>query len=151
MASHMVFFVALLGTLTSSIYCLMVVVAAVRFGLRKRREDRAALTFLPPLSVLKPLHGTEPGMERNLESFFEQDYPAPYELLFCARQETDEGLMLARRVGARYPHVEARYITCGEPRPKFHNAKVYSLAKMDSVAKNDLYVTSDADVRVEKD
>jgi ceramide glucosyltransferase len=28
---------------------------------------------------------------------------------------------------------------------------VYSLAKMDSVAKNELYVTSDADVRVEKD
>ena len=42
-------------------------------------------------------------------------------------------------------------MTCGEPTPKFHNAKVFSLAKMDSVAKNDLYVTSDADVRVEKD
>jgi ceramide glucosyltransferase len=32
--------------------------------------------------------------------------------------------------------------------PKFHNAKVFSLAKLDSVAENDLYVTSDADVRV---
>ena len=32
--------------------------------------------------------------------------------------------------------------------PKFHNAKVYSLAKLDSVAKNDVYITSDADVRV---
>jgi ceramide glucosyltransferase len=47
--------------------------------------------------------------------------------------------------------VKARYETCGEPIPKFHNAKVYSLAKLDSVAKNDLYVTSDADVRVEPD
>jgi len=120
------FYVALLGTVTSGIYCLMVLAAAVRFGLRKRREDRAVTTFLPALSVLKPLHGTEPGMERNLESFFEQDYPE-FELLFCARQETDEGLMLARRVGARYPHVDAKYVTSGEPMPKFHNAKVYSL------------------------
>src|SRR5665213_4026722 len=114
--------VAATGSVTSSIYCGMVVVAAVRFGLRRRREERGAQDFLPSVSMLKPLHGTELGMERNLETFFEQDYPAPYELLFCARQETDEGLILARRVGARYPHVEARYITCGEPRPKFHNA-----------------------------
>ncbi len=142
--------VALLGTATSSIYCLMVIAAAARFGLRKRREDRAAATFLPPLSVLKPLHGTEPGMERNLETFFEQDYP-DFELLFCTRQETDEGLKLARRVGARYPHVNAQYFTCGEPMPKFHNAKVYSLEKLDSVARHELLITSDADVRVTPD
>jgi ceramide glucosyltransferase len=35
--------------------------------------------------------------------------------------------------------------------PKFHNAKVYSLEKLDSVAANDLYITSDADVRVMPD
>lgn len=142
-------YVALTGTITSTIYCFMVMAAAVRFGLRKRREGRAETTFLPPLSVLKPLHGTEPGMERNLETFFEQDYPE-FELLFCARQETDEGLRLARRVGERYPAVNARFVTCGEPMPKFHNAKVYSLEKLDSEARNDLYITSDADVRVER-
>jgi ceramide glucosyltransferase len=147
---HIVWFVALLGTVTSSIYCLMVVAAAVRFGLRRWREERAVLTFFPPVSVLKPLHGTEAGMERNLETFFEQDYPE-FELLFCARQETDAGLQLARRVGARYPHVDAHYITCGEPMPKFHNAKVYSLEKLDSVARHELFITSDADVRVKPD
>ena len=104
---HILFWVAAVGSVTSSIYCGMVVAAAVRFGLRRRREERAAADFLPPVSVLKPLHGTEPGMERNLETFFEQDYPE-FELLFCARHETDEGLQLARRVGARYPHVDAR-------------------------------------------
>jgi len=143
------FWAAAAGSVTSSIYCCMVLAAALRFGLRKRREQSAPAEFLPPLSVLKPLHGTEPGMERNLESFFEQEYPE-FELLFCARFATDEGLQLAQRVGQRYPHVEAKYVTCGEPMPKFHNAKVYSLARLDSVAKNDLYITSDADVRVEK-
>ncbi len=145
------YFVALLGSVTSSIYCGMVLVAAARFGLRKRREQGAVADFFPAVSMLKPLHGTEPGMELNIASFFEQEYPGEWELLFCARQETDEGLKLARAVGARYPGVDAWYVTCGEPTPKFHNAKVFSLAKMDSVAKNELYVTSDADVRVEKD
>ena len=147
---HVLFFVALVGSVTSSIYCLMVVAAATRFGLRKRQDDRQPADFLPPLSVLKPLHGTEPGMERNLETFFEQDYPE-FELLFCARHPTDGGLQLAEQVGARYPHVKAKYLTCGEPMPKFHNAKVYSLEKLDSVARHDLFITSDADVRVGPD
>jgi ceramide glucosyltransferase len=92
----------------------------------------------------------EPGLERNIESFFEQEYPE-FELLFCARHETDRGLQLAQRVGERYPGVDARYVTCGEPTANFHNAKVYSLAKLDSVAKHGLFITSDADVRVKKD
>ncbi len=147
---HILFWLALLGSVTSTIYCAMVMAAALRFGLRKRREQSEVADYLPPLSVLKPLHGTEDGMERNLETFFEQEYPE-FELLFCARHATDEGLQLAERVGQRYPHVAAKYVTCGEPMPKFHNAKVYSLAKLDSVAKYDTFITSDADVRVEKD
>jgi ceramide glucosyltransferase len=146
---HILFWVAVGGSVTSTIYCGMVLAAAGRFGWRKRREQSAPADFLPPVSVLKPLHGTEPGMERNLETFFEQDYP-DFELLFCARFETDEGLLLAERVGQRYPHVSAKFVTCGEPKPKFHNAKVYSLAKLNSVAKNDLFITADAVVRVEK-
>ena len=141
---------ALLGTITSTVYCGMAVAASIRFGLRRRREQRAPAAYLPPLSVLKPLHGTEVGMERNLETFFEQDYP-DFELLFCARHESDEGLRLARRVAERYPNVEVQFVTCGEPIPRFHNAKVYSLEKLDSVAKHDEYITSDADVRVTPD
>jgi ceramide glucosyltransferase len=144
------FWVAAVGSVTSSIYCAMVLAAALRFGLRKRREQSAPVDFLPPVSMLKPLHGTEPGMERNLETFFEQEYAGEFELLFCARFDTDEGLRLAKRVGERYPGVDAKYVTCGDPMPKFHNAKVYSLAKLDSVARYERYVTSDADVRVEK-
>ena len=147
---QILFWVALGGTITSSVYCLMVMAAAARFWARKRREDSVEPTFLPALSVLKPLHGTEPGMEKNLVSFFEQEYPK-FELLFCARHDTDEGLQLARRVGERYPEVDAKYVTCGEPMPKFHNAKVYSLAKLDSVAQHELFITSDADVRVTKE
>ena len=149
---HLIFWIAILGTVTSSIYCFMVIVAALRFGLRRRREEHAATTsgFLPPVSVLKPMHGTEEGMEQNLQSFFEQDYPE-FEMIFCARHESDAGLQLARKVAEGYPLVDAKFVTCGEPTPKFHNAKVFSLAKLDSVARHDLYITSDADVRVTPD
>ena len=146
-----IFWAALVGSVTSSIYCVMVVAAATMFGLRKRQDRLAAVDFTPPVSLLKPLHGTEPGMEENFISFFEQVYPGEWELLFCARHESDEGLQLARRVGARYPAVHAGYVTCGEPIPKFHNAKVYSLERLDAAARNELLITSDADVRVGRD
>lgn len=31
----------------------------------------------PSVTMLKPLHGLEPGLEDNLKSFLNQDYPGP--------------------------------------------------------------------------
>ena len=89
-----VFWIAVAGTVTSTIYCILVLIGAVRFALRRRREERNQIGFLPPVSVLKPLHGAEPDLEENLRGFFALDYPE-YELLFCARQEGDAGLQIA--------------------------------------------------------
>ena len=139
---------ALAGTVSSTIYCGMVLAGAVRFARRKRREELAPVDFLPPVSVLKPLHGTEPDLEENLRRFFNLDYPE-YELLFCARHETDTGLQLAKRVAAEYPKVRVRFLACGEPR--FPNAKMWSLAALGEAAAYETLVTSDADARVSRD
>ena len=146
---RILFYVALAGTVTSSIYTLMVLVGAARFARRKRREERTpASDFLPPVSVLKPLHGAEPDLEDNLHRFFQVDYPE-FELIFCARRATDLGLQLAQRVAAQYPHVRARFLTCGEP--QFPNAKMWSLAHLAAAARFENLVTSDADARVTPD
>lgn len=142
------FWAAAAGTVTSTIYCGMVVAGAVRFAVRKRREDRLPATFLPPISVLKPLHGTEPGLDENLRRFFEQDYPE-FELLFCARHRTDAGLQLAQEVAAGYPAVRARFLACGEP--NYPNPKMWSLAALARAATHEVLVTSDADARVTPD
>jgi ceramide glucosyltransferase len=142
------FYGAIAGTVTSTIYCGMVVFGAVRFARRKRREERIPAEFLPPVSVLKPLHGTEPDLEENLKRFFELDYPE-YELLFCARHDSDTGLQLAKRVAAQYPDVRARFLTCGEPR--FPNPKMWSLTALANAAAYETLVTSDADARVSRD
>jgi len=147
-AVRVLFWVAAIGTATSTIYSAMVMVGAARFGLRKRREDREPATFLPPVSVLKTLHGAEPDLEENLRRFFELDYPE-FEVLFCARQRTDAGLQMAERVAAAYPGVRARFLTCGEP--QFPNAKMWSLAALTEAAGHEVLVSSDADARVERD
>ncbi len=142
------FYCALAGTVTSAIYCAMVLVGALRFARRKRREERHPADYLPPVSVLKPLHGTEPDLEENLRGFFDLDYPE-YELLFCARHESDTGLQMARRIAAEHPEVRARFLTCGEP--QFPNAKMWSMAKLAQAAEYEVLVTSDADARVSRD
>jgi ceramide glucosyltransferase len=147
-ALRSLFYGALAGTVTSTIYCGMVFVGAVRFARRKRREEHTPADFLPPVSILKPLHGTEPDLEENLKRFFDLDYPE-YELLFCARHDTDAGLQMAKRIAAQYPEVRARFLTCGEP--QFPNAKMWSLTALAQAAKYETLVTSDADARVSRD
>jgi ceramide glucosyltransferase len=147
-ALRTLFYGALAGTVTSTIYCGMVLFGAVRFARRKRCEERVPADFLPPVSILKPLHGTEPDLEDNLTRFFDIDYPE-YEIIFCARHDTDTGLQMAKRVASQYPEVRARFITCGEP--QFPNAKMWSMTALARAAEYDTLVTSDADARVSRD
>ena len=138
--------IALLGTATSLVFCGLACTAAARFMRRRKRELAQPATFFPPVSLLKPLHGLEDGLEENLHGFFKQVYAAPYELLFCARHADDAGLRLAQKVAAAYPHVDARFLLCGEP--AYPNPKMFSLAVMSEEARYPVHVTSDADARV---
>jgi ceramide glucosyltransferase len=137
---------AVFGVVTSTIFSLLVAAGVWRF-----RSLSAALPdppYLPPVSVLKALHGDEPDLEANLASIFEQDYP-DFEILFCARHSNDQGLEAARRVAARYPQVSSRILTCGEP--PWPNARTFSLEIMRREAKNEILVAGDSDVRVGRD
>lgn len=58
--------VSLLGCVSSSIYYLLCLWSAGRF-LRKRKAEgnrRPAQAFMPPVSILKPLKGTDPKFMR---------------------------------------------------------------------------------------
>ena len=150
------FYVALglacFGLITSTIFTAMVLWTVPGY-LRERRADRAVCVirpgFTPPLTLLKPLHGSEPGLEAHLATFFQQDYPQ-YEILFCARSDDDPGLETARRVAARFPHIPVKILSTGG-RPDYINAKVASLELMEAHATHDILVISDSDVRVTSD
>jgi ceramide glucosyltransferase len=134
---------SIIGILTSTMYALLVAVGALR--LARRRHVRPAAGFAPPVSLLKPLHGSEPDLESHLQSFFEQDYPE-FEIIFCARSDQDAGLETARRVAARYPKIRSRFLCSGNA--PYANAKVWSLERMQSAAAHRFFVVSDSDVSV---
>jgi ceramide glucosyltransferase len=138
--------VALLGTLTSTIFLGLVLAGVRRYKrIGKERAARPQPTEFPPLSLLKPLHGAEPGLREYLESFFALDYPQ-FEMLFCARSESDAGLTMAREIAALHPQVKVRFLTSGQP--PWPNARCYSLAVMAPEAKHEILIITDSDVRV---
>jgi ceramide glucosyltransferase len=140
-----VFSLAVFGLITSTVFAGMVL-AGTRHYRRTCCGMPGHADFTPPLSLLKPLHGSEPNLEAHLATFFEQDYPA-FEILFCARNEHDAGLETARQVAQRYPHIPTKFLwTNGQP--PYINAKVASLEKMTAAAAHPILVISDSDVRV---
>jgi ceramide glucosyltransferase len=140
---HIALLVGILGLTTSTLYSALAVVGALRF--LKRRMKGQSCAFTPPVSLLKPLHGSEQELEARLESFFQQEYPA-FEIIFCARSERDPALLAAARLAARYPHIPVKFLSCGIS--PYANAKVWSLERMHSVAKHNVLVISDSDVSV---
>src|SRR5262245_30917466 len=108
--------VALLGTLTSTIFLLLTIAGVFRYRREseKCKGSRVSGAEFPPVSVLKPVHGMETQLRENLESFFRQDYPS-YEILFAADEEDDAALSLAREISTRFPHVRCRILVTGKP------------------------------------
>jgi ceramide glucosyltransferase len=84
----------------SAVYCVLTIVAALRY----RAVVPPPAGQLPPISVLKPLAGVDDGLEENLRSFFEQQYPS-FELLFAVRSDSDPAIAVADRLRARYPAI----------------------------------------------
>ena len=104
--------------------------------------------FTPPLTLLKPVQETNRISKTHLASFFEQDYPE-YEILFCARSETDEGLEIARRVAARHPKYSCQIFFHG--RAALHQRQSGVDGNDGGRAAHDILVISDSDVRVTPD
>jgi ceramide glucosyltransferase len=128
----------------SFVYLFLSIVAAFRY-LQARPP---VLRSMEPISILKPLAGLDEGLESNLRTFFEQDYPL-FEILFAVREENDRAVAVVQKLQREFPHIPSRLLIAGES--SYPNAKVFSLSQMLAVAANDLVVASDSDIRVGRD
>jgi ceramide glucosyltransferase len=139
--------VGLIGTLSSAVFLGLVALGVTRFraDARKQLSSIPDDASLPPVSVLKPVHGLEARLKENIESFFRQDYP-DYEILFAADEANDAALDVVREVCGRYPHIRSRVLVTGTPWP---NPVVYAFHCMAEAAAHDILVTTDSDVEVD--
>jgi ceramide glucosyltransferase len=127
-------------------YYLVAIFAAVRFFRRER--SRRLTEFVPPVSLLKPVHGVDFSSRINFESFCRQNYPE-YEILFCVNDMDDPAVPLLRQAVKDFPQCSIRILSNA---PKMgSNQKVNNLVLLAREAKHEIMVQSDGDVRVSPD
>ncbi len=138
-------FVFLVLAATPFIYYGIALFSCWRFFRRPERRDAG---FAPPVSILKPIRGLDPGAYENFASFCRQDYP-DYELLFCVGDREDAALPLIDRLMLEFPERRIR-VLFGSGRDAT-NDKVAKLARLVGEAQHEHVVISDSDVRVRPD
>jgi len=124
------------------VYLAGTVAAAMRFA----RHGTVLPAEQPPVSVLKPLYGAEPGLYENLRSFVDQDYP-DRQIVFGVRNPEDGALPVVRALIAERSDVDIDLVV--DARAGGGNLKVANLINMLPAATHDLLVFADSDMRVE--
>jgi len=121
---------------------------ALRSLRRFRERPTSVPDWHPPISVLKPVCGTSPGLYECLRSFCEQDWRT-YEVIFGAHTEDDPAVEIVRRLIRELPHRDLRLVVDGALAGP--NRKAANLANIFRSARYDIIVLSDSDVRVDRD
>lgn len=138
----------LLGALSalSGILLLWQWFAARRFPLHQRVAQN---DFQPAITIFKPLKGADETTRASLASWLQQTYAGPVQLLFAVADENDPVTEIVRQLIAQNPNADARLVVCKLLRGV--NAKAAKLAQLQPLAKHDLILICDADVRVPPD
>jgi ceramide glucosyltransferase len=126
------------------LYLVGAIAAALGFAHRRAR----ATDLRPAVSVLKPLHGDEPGLHDNLLSFVDQQYPA-VQIVFGVRSAADRAVPIARAVIAERPGADAALVI--DTGARGSNLKVANLENILPAARHDILVFADSDMRVGRD
>jgi ceramide glucosyltransferase len=111
-----------------------------------RRYSRAARLpsdWLPPVTILKPLHGDEPMLEEALASFCSQDYPT-VQIVFGLDDPADPALHVIRRLRARFPALDIEVVI--DPKQHGINRKISNLINMYGRARHEMIVIADSDI-----
>ena len=103
----------------------------------------------PSVTLLKPLKGCDSSTEDCLRSWFTQQYSGATQILFGVAAADDPVCRIVRKLLQEFPAKDAQLVVCNAVPGA--NAKVAKLAELERLAKHDLLVISDADVRVPPD
>jgi ceramide glucosyltransferase len=145
------------GVVSSSLYYLLCLFSAAKF-LRERdaevvarsqqAQTQSESSFLPPVSILKPLRGTDPEMYESFRSHCLQDYPE-YEIVFGLSDAADPAIENVKKLQREFPERRISLAICSSILGP--NVKVSNLARMLNEASYEYIIVNDSDIRVDHD
>ena len=140
------------GSLLAAAAMCYTVAAALAAALAARARARPAPHMLPdhwpPVTVLKPLCGAEHELYECLRSFCDQDYPQ-FQMVFGVADGADPAADVVGRLQREFPRLDLKLVV--DRRQHGSSRKVSNLMNMMPLARHDVLVISDSDVRVPRD
>jgi ceramide glucosyltransferase len=129
-------------TLAGVVYYLLAMLAARAYLRRALPRPE----FAPPVSLLKPLHGLEPGMAEAFAGHCRQEYAGEYEILFGVHSLDDPAVEAVVQLQEDFPERAIRLVHC--PEVLGANGKVSNVAQLIRHARYDYFVINDSDIYV---
>jgi ceramide glucosyltransferase len=144
---HMLGDLCAAGATLGVLYNCFAAAAVLRFFSRPKSDghDRSSS---PPVTVLKPLHGSEPGLFPRLKSLCEQDYPGRIQLVTGIQDPSDHAVHAVRLLQRLHPDVQIDLVidnSCDGT-----NRKIANLANMEAAVDHDIIVLSDSDIAIDR-
>ncbi len=133
-----------LGAVTGTAYYILCLWGAARY---LREVGRPPLPdYAPPVSILKPLKGADPGIYEALRSHCLQDYPE-YELIFGVADLQDPAAEAVRLLMKELPSRAIKLVQCSPEAGT--NRKVATLQEMLPYARYEYLLVNDSDIQVD--
>jgi len=142
-------YIPVLGCISSIFYYVLCLWGARTFLNQPSSEQGAtSIEDLPPVSILKPLKGTDPGIYESFRSHCLQDYPE-YEIIFGVSDAADAAIESVRQLQKEFPSQQIQLVVC--PQILGPNVKVSNLEQMAATCRHTHLLVNDSDIRVERD
>jgi ceramide glucosyltransferase len=114
--------------------------------IRNRHHDIPSNAPLPSVTLLKPICGADVGLEDDLRSFFEQDYPGPLQIVCGLHSRSDPALAVVEKLAGEHSNVRVDIVI--DPKLLGQNPKIANLINMLPRANGEILLLSDSDIRV---
>jgi ceramide glucosyltransferase len=146
------FWSSIAASLTAVIGCGYLIAAAAlvgRFSRAAASPSSGRVLRTPSVTILKPLHGTEPGLIDNLASFCVQDYAGPVQIVFGVQDSNDAAVAVVERLRSVQNGRDIDLVV--DSKVHGSNRKVCNLVNMAARIRHEVVVIADSDMRVDAD
>jgi ceramide glucosyltransferase len=135
--------------LASMVGCACLVFATFLTMRFPRRALPAPGASMPRVTILKPLHGAEPGLFENLASFCAQNYPGAVQIILGVQDPRDDAIAVVEQLRVKYKGCHLDLVV--DATMHGLNRKVSNLVNMWRYVEHDVVVVADSDMRVDPD
>lgn len=141
--THIVSEICVAGAILGIVYNILAAILAPRFNRPSKLDGYSSR----PVTILKPLHGSEPGLFPRLASLCKQRHGGKIQLVCGTQQRSDPANQVVRLVQRLHPAIEIDLVVSDHSRGE--NPKIANLVNLETKARHEIIVISDSDIVVE--